>query len=324
MAAGRIDCTMSGTARQRTDLPYIVGISNAIREVIRLVDTVASSDCCVLIEGESGTGKELVARRLCAGSRRGNRPFIPVNCAGVSETLFESQFFGHVRGAFTGAEQNMLGLVRTAEGGTLFLDEVGEIPLNLQPKLLRVIQQQEVMPVGKPIPIQVDTRFVAGTNRNLKQLVDQGKFRQDLYYRLNIVRIVVPALRARSEDVPVLLDHFSAMYAKRYRCEEIAIDRNVRSVLTAYDWPGNVRELEAWIERLYATGLQAEILTEMLLSESAGSPDLSAEPQSLEQVERQAIVQAMEHAGFNQRKAARMLQVHRATLARKLKKHDLS
>ena len=315
---------MSGTTRQSRDLPVIVGISNAIGEVIDLVDTVAVSDCCVLIEGESGTGKELVARRLYAGSRRSGRPFIPVNCAGISETLFESQFFGHIRGAFTGAEQDMLGLVRTAEGGTLFLDEVGEIPLNLQPKLLRVIQEQEVMPVGKPIPIRVDTRFIAGTNRNLRQLVDEGRFRQDLYYRLNIVRIRVPSLHERSEDVSVLLDHFSSLYAKRYRCEEIAIGQDVRSTLTGYDWPGNVRELEAWVERLYATGLPGELLVEMLLSESGESPHLSAEPQTLKQVERQAIVQAMQCAGSNQRKAARMLQVHRATLARKLKKHDLS
>ena len=315
---------MSGTARHGTDLPDIVGSSTAICNVVKLVDTVAPSDCCVLIEGESGTGKELFARRLAGASHRRNRPFLPVNCAGISESLFESQFFGHVRGAFTGAEQNMLGLVRTAEGGTLFLDEVGEIPLNLQPKLLRVIQQREVMPVGKPMPIRVDTRFVAGTNRNLKELVDLGQFRQDLYYRLNIVRVKVPSLCERSEDVPLLLDHFSSLYAERYGCEKIVIGREVRSVLTAYDWPGNVRELESWVERLYATGLHSEILAEMLLSESGEVANFDAEPRTLEQVERQAIVQAMEHAGFNQRKAARTLQVHRATLARKLKKHNLS
>ncbi len=316
---------MSGSTRQRMDLPNIVGVSSAIRDVIKLVDTVASSDCCVLIEGDSGTGKELVARRLCAGSRRKDQAFIPVNCAGISESLFESQFFGHVRGAFTGAEQNMLGLVRTADGGTLFLDEVGEIPLNLQPKLLRVIQDQEVMPVGKPVPIHVDTRFIAGTNRNLRDLVKQDKFRRDLYYRLNIVRIRVPCLCERGEDVPLLLDHFSSVYAQRYDCEEIEIDGEIRSLLAGYTWPGNVRELAAWVERLYATGLEAEILVAMLLDESeTPGAFASAEPQSLKQVERQAIVQAMQHADFNQRKAARILQVHRATLARKLKKHDLS
>ena len=189
-------------------------------EVLRLVDSVAPSDCCVLIEGESGTGKELIARRLCAKSRRRNQPFIPVNCAGISQSLFESQFFGHVRGAFTGAEQSMLGMVRSADGGTLFLDEVAEIPLNVQPKLLRVIQQQEVMPVGHPIPVKTDTRFIAGTNRNLREMVNRGEFRQDLYYRLNIVRVVVPPLRERSEDILVLLDHFTALYARHYKCRK--------------------------------------------------------------------------------------------------------
>jgi transcriptional regulator with GAF, ATPase, and Fis domain len=306
-------------------LPQIVGVSRAIREVVGLVDAVAPSDCCVLIEGESGTGKELVARRLCAGSRRKDRPFIPVNCAGISESLFESQFFGHVRGAFTGAEQDMLGLVRTADGGTLFLDEIGEIPLNLQPKLLRVIQDQEVMPVGKPRPVVVDTRFIAGTNRRLRGLVDAGKFRQDLYYRLNIVRIEMPPLRDRPEDVAVLLDHFSGVYARRHTCAPIAIEREVRGLLARHCWPGNVRELAAWVERLYVTRLEPQALAHALLNEWLPPATASSSaPQSLEQVERQAIIQALEHSQYNQRKAARLLQVHRATLARKLKRHKLA
>ena len=315
---------MSGTVGHVVSIPKIVGSSNAIREVIELVDKVASSDCCVLIEGESGTGKELVARRLCAKSRRVDHPFIPVNCAGISESLFESQFFGHVRGAFTGAEQDMLGLVRTASGGTLFLDEVGDIPLNLQPKLLRVLQDQEVMPVGKPIPVNVDTRFIAGSHRNLRALVDSGLFREDLYYRLNIVRIQIPPLRERNEDVPALLNFFSSYYTERYRCEEIAIGKQIRSLLTEYMWPGNVRELAAWVERLYATGLNPKTLADMLFSEGRANGALTeARPQSLKQAERQAIIHAMEHAGHNQRKAARVLKVHRSTLARKLKDHDL-
>lgn len=316
---------MGQVASHQPHLPEIVGVSRAIRKVVDLVDTVASSDCCVLIEGDSGTGKELLARRLWARSPRRTHPFIPVNCAGVSESLFESQFFGHVRGAFTGAEQNMLGLVRTADGGTVFLDEIGEIPLNLQSKLLRVIQEQEVMPVGKPIPVRVDTRFIAGTNRHLRGLVEQGRFRRDLYYRLNIVRIEVPPLRERTEDVPVLLDHFSALFARHYKRNPVGIDPEVRLLLMGYSWPGNVRELAAWVERLYVTGLEPEILVSMLLSETSPPEDhVPAEPRSLKDVERQAIVNAMEHADFNQRKAARMLQVHRATLARKLKKHDLT
>jgi len=316
---------MSGTVRHPDEGPPIVGVSHALRDVIRLADAVAPSDCCVLIEGESGTGKELVARRLCVKSRRNHEPFIPVNCAGISETLFESQFFGHVRGAFTGAEQNMLGLVRTAHGGTLFLDEVSDIPFSLQPKLLRVLQEQEVMPVGKPIPVKVDTRFIAGTNRNLQELVREGKFRQDLFYRLNIVRIVVPPLRDRTEDIPVLLDYYSSLFAEHYEREKVPLGAEVRAALMEYPWPGNVRELASWMERLYVTGLEAETLIEMLVSEAdplAVFP--SADALSLKQAERWAIVQAMERANFNQRKAARVLQVHRATLARKLKRHNLT
>ena len=218
----------------------------------------------------------------------------------------------------------MLGLVRTADHGTVFLDEIGEIPLNLQSKLLRVIQEQEVMPVGKPVPVHIDTRFIAGTNRNLRELVDQGRFRRDLYYRLNIVRIEVPPLRDRTEDVPVLLEHFSSLFARHYKRRQVDIDSDVRSMLAAYSWPGNVRELAAWVERLYVTGLEPATLVDMLLSETGSHVTLpSGEPQSLKDVERQAIVHAMERADFNQRKAARMLQVHRATLARKLKKHEL-
>jgi two-component system, NtrC family, response regulator HydG len=306
--------------------PLIVGVSQAICDVLRLVDTVATSDCCVLIEGESGTGKELIARRLCAKSHRWDKPLIPVNCAGISPALFESQFFGHVRGAFTGAEQNMLGLVRAADGGTLFLDEVAEIPLNLQPKLLRVIQEQEVMAVGNPISTKVDTRFIAGTNRNLRDWVARGEFRQDLFYRLNVVRVVIPPLRDRPEDIPVLLDHFDAWYSKHYTRPQVVIGPAVRNILMSYDWPGNVRELAAWVERLYALGLEPEVLMEMLLVEAGPQHNASphGEPVSLDQAERRAIVQAMDVSDSNQRRAAKLLEIHRATLARKLRKHKLT
>jgi len=316
---------MCGTVGHRVEVPTIVGISRAIRDVVKLADSVAPSDCCVLLEGESGTGKELIARRIWAKSPRRSRPFIPVNCAGITASLFESQFFGHVRGAFTGAEQDMLGVIRTADRGTVFLDEVSEIPLPLQPKLLRVLQEQEVMPVGKPVPVKVDTRFIAGTNRNLQQMVRDGQFRRDLYYRLNIVRIVIPPLRERTEDVPVLLEHFSALFAQHYRRPEAPIPAEVRAMLLKYPWPGNVRELAAWVERLYVTGLDPKVLAELLLKE--GSAEFFPPPgesMTLKQAERWAIVQALERAEHNQRKAARLLQIHRATLARKLKRHNLT
>jgi DNA-binding NtrC family response regulator len=315
---------MSALKVTATGVPIIVGVSKAIRDVLQLVDQVAAADCCVLIEGESGTGKELVARRLYARSLRADRPFIPVNCAGVSESLFESQFFGHVRGAFTGAEQTMLGVIRTAEGGTVFLDEICEFPMSLQPKLLRVLQEQEVMPVGRPVPVKVDARFLAGSNRNLSEMVRAGTFRRDLYHRLNIVRIPLPALRERPEDISPLLDHFLLVAADRYQRPPVTLSAQVRSLLSGYTWPGNIRELAAWVERLYVTGLSPEVLLDMLLGESSPADTLlSAGQMTLKQAERQAIVQAMEHSNFNQRKAARMLQVHRATLARKLRSHKL-
>jgi DNA-binding NtrC family response regulator len=305
-------------------VPIIVGVSQAIRDVLHLVDQVAATDCCVLIEGESGTGKELIARRLFAKSHRADRPFIPVNCAGVNESLFESQFFGHVRGAFTGAEQTMLGVIRTADGGTVFLDEICEFPLALQPKLLRVLQEREVMPVGKPAPVKFDTRFLAGSNQNLAEMVRDGKFRRDLYHRLNIVRIQLPSLRERPEDINPLLDHYLLIAADRYQRPPVVLPPAVRSLLTGYAWPGNIRELSAWVERLYVTGLSPEVLLDMLLGESSNNGQIhSAGQMTLKQAERQVIVQAMESANFNQRKAARMLQVHRATLARKLRSHKL-
>ena len=307
-----------------TGVPIIVGVSQAIRDVLQLVDQVAATECCVLIEGESGTGKELIARRLFAKSRRANQPFIPVNCAGISESLFESQFFGHVRGAFTGAEQTMLGVFRTADGGTVFLDEICEFPLCLQPKLLRVLQEREVMPVGKPVPVKVDTRFLAGSNQNLAEMVRLGTFRRDLYHRLNIVRVHLPALRERPEDISPLLDHYLLVVADRYQTTPVVLPPQVRAILTTYGWPGNIRELSAWVERLYVTGLSPELLLDMLMGEATQTGISSSDGHlTLKQAERQAIVHAMEHANFNQRKAARMLQVHRATLARKLRSHKL-
>jgi two-component system response regulator HydG len=303
----------------------LVGVSRAFREVIHLVDTVARSACGVLIEGESGVGKELVARRLHAMSGRSEGPFIPVNCASVSETLFDSQFFGHVRGAFTGAVQTMLGLVRSADGGTLFMDEVGEIPINLQPKLLRVLQEGEVMPVGAAQPVQVNTRFIAATNRGLSHEVQEGRFRKDLFYRLNVVNIPVPPLRDRVEDIPVLLDHFLTQHADRYQMPAIELEQSIRCQLCEYSWPGNVRELACWVERLYATGLSPAALVASLLLDADSSPSCQhPEPMSLAQAEKRAIQLALQSTGNNSQDAARLLEIHKTTLYRKLKEYSLA
>ncbi len=316
---------MNGAIPRQDRARPLAGVSRPIHEIIQLVDAVAPSDCNVLIEGESGVGKELVARRLHTMSNRSAGPFIPVNCASVSETLFDSQFFGHVRGAFTGAVQTMLGLVRSADGGTLFMDEVGEIPLNLQPKLLRVLQNGEVMPVGATEPVQVSTRFVATTNRDLRQEVQEGRFRKDLFYRLNVVSILVPPLRDRPEDVPVLLDHFLSEQALRYQTPVIDVEPAVRRQLYDYSWPGNVRELDCWVERLYAMRLSPAYLAASLLRD-VGSAPFRQHPESmnLAQAEKRAIQQAMQSARNNHQEAARLLEIHKSTLYRKLKEYSLA
>jgi len=311
----------------QTASPFLVGRSEAIRHVMDLVETVAQSDCCVVIEGESGTGKELVARRLHSAGTRRDGPFIPVNCAGVSETLFESQFFGHVRGAFTGAEEAMLGLIRSAEGGVLFMDEIGEVPFSVQPKLLRALQDGEVMPVGTATPLATNARFIAATNRDLYQEVVDGRFREDLFYRLNVVKVYLPPLRDRPEDVDPLLDHFLGKCAKRYARPPASVPSEVRRKLAGYRWPGNVRELANWVERLFATKLDPGTLVAALLAQTdrrrQGS-DSRGPVVSLAEAERRAVRAAMEAVGGSLKDAARLLQVHRSTLSRKLRDYDMA
>ncbi len=306
------------------DVPTLLGVSDGMKRAVALIDTVAVSDCCVLIEGETGTGKELAARRLHAKSPRRDKPFIPVNCAGISETLFDSQFFGHVRGAFTGAEQSMLGLVRSAEGGTLFLDEISEIPLNLQAKLLRTLQDGEVMPVGTASPVRIETRFIAATNRNLADDVRQGSFRSDLYYRLNVIHICLPPLRERVEDIHVLLDHFLSEHADRRGSANISVSAEVRRELAAYPWLGNVRELMSWVDRLHVTGLPPEFLIASLFAEAEKlGPGRSRLP-TLQDAERSAIAVALEACDNNRTAAADVLGIHRGTLLRKISQHGLA
>ena len=307
----------------------MVGDSSSMRHIRELVDRVCHSGCPVLIEGESGTGKELIAHRLHHLSERSGQPFIPVNCAGVSESLFESQFFGHVRGAFTGAQQEMLGLIRAADGGTLFMDEVGEIPLHLQAKLLRVFQDGEVMPVGATAPSRVDTRFIAATNRNLEQEVMAGRFRKDLYYRLNIVRVHIPPLRERPDDIEPLVSHYLAVFAEKYQRPAIHLGDLVRRRLLEYPWPGNVRELAAWIERLYALGLPPEILIGSLVEEASEDDQIRRDSRpgsrvmTLQEAEQLAIRTALEHTGRRMQDAADLLDIHRTTLYRKMRQHDI-
>jgi len=291
----------------------------------------------VLLEGESGTGKELIARRIHERSGRANGPFIPVNCPAISDTLFESQFYGHVKGAFTGASTDTLGVVRSAAGGTLMLDEVGELPLHLQPKLLRLLQEHEVTPVGQSRPIPVDTRFVAATNCCLASAVSEGDFRSDLYHRLNIVRIQVPPLRDRPEDVEPLLDYYLHYYAELYCMPPRHLGHALRRMLVEYPWPGNVRELCAYVERLYAANLPPMPPMVVSLSEQYGdhrpvkpppadrmpAEDMTPVCCTLAEAEAMAIRKALEATGFNRSAAARVLNIHRSTLLRKIRDYGM-
>jgi len=308
----------------------LIGVSSMFRAILDVVDAVADKDCPVLIEGESGTGKELVARRIHARSGRSNGPFIPVNCPATTETLFESQFYGHVKGAFTGADSSTLGVVRAAEGGTLLLDEVGELPLHLQPKLLRLLQEREITPVGASMPIPVNTRFIASTNRSLAKAVQDGIFRSDLYHRLNIVRVEIPPLRTRPEDIGPIVDHYLRHYAIEYNAPQIHLPGSLRRSLNEHSWPGNIRELCGYIERLYATGQpptppSASAWQDGYISARSASTDqppaaaAPPPPTTLADAEAQAIEQALQAAGYNRTAAAKILNIHRSTLIRKLR-----
>ncbi|RMG02228.1 MAG: sigma-54-dependent Fis family transcriptional regulator, partial [Acidobacteria bacterium] len=249
---------------KRYSFSEIIGTSESLQSVFRLVEKIAATNSTVLIQGESGTGKELIARAIHHNSLRADKPFIAVNCGALPETLLESELFGYVRGAFTDAKSDRKGLFRSAEGGTIFLDEVSEMPPSLQVKLLRALQEHEVTPVGSNIPIKFDARIIAATNKNLEDEVKSGRFREDLFYRLSVIEINLPPLRERKEDIPLLVRHFIKKISKQQGVPEKKIPRDVMLALTAYNWPGNVRELENAIERAFILSQSEQIELECL------------------------------------------------------------
>src|SRR5882724_6009220 len=307
----------------------IVGNSPSIRTVVDRAIHVAKATADVLVQAESGTGKEMLARLIHQHSNRANGPFIAVNCIGFPETLLESELFGYVRGAFTGATATRQGRFEMANGGTLLLDEIGELPLNLQPKLLRVLQERQVDRLGDTRSIHIDVRVVATTNRNLMDLVKEGKFRSDLYYRLNVVPLRLPPLRERGEDIPELAEHFLRKYAVSGQRPKLSPDMLVR--LCQYDWPGNIRELENFMRRLLAMStssvLGIELLEETELAQIEHAPPMAAvaaapEPgMSLRAVERQLLESTLKANGGNRSRTAEMLGISVRTVRNKINEY---
>jgi two-component system response regulator AtoC len=310
----------------RYGLEGLVGRSPEIVAVYKQVARLAPLDTTVLIQGETGTGKELVARAIHQASPRAARPLVVVDCTALPDALFESELFGHERGAFTGAAIARRGLLETADGSTCLLDEVGELPRGLQAKLLRVLQERTLRRVGGNEEIPVDVRILAATNRDLRKLVEDGVFREDLYYRLNVVTIPVPPLRERVGDVAVLAEHFLTKYAEAARRPVTGFAREALALLEAYAWPGNVRELEHAIERTLALASSVLVLPEDLPAEvrqaGAARPPLPPSRLTLEEMKRWYVAQTVEEAGGNKARAAELLGIDRRTLYRILAREE--
>jgi transcriptional regulator with PAS, ATPase and Fis domain len=298
-----------------------------MRPVVETIAMVRGQRSNVLIYGESGTGKEVVARAIHGGGTPLETPFVAVNCGGIPEGLLESQLFGHRRGAFTGAVSDAPGLFQAAHGGTLFLDEIADMPIPLQTKLLRAVQDREVLPVGATAPVKIDVRLIAATNRPLDRALADGRLRQDLFYRLAVVPILLPPLRERPEDIAALTAHFSAVLAGRTGKGEKIFSPAAQACLTAYAWPGNVRELQNLVERLYVTVPETLIDAPRIMTQ-LGVPRISSVTTSgaiptLDEVERRHIRQVLAIADGNKCEAARLLDIDRHRLQRKMSKYGL-
>jgi DNA-binding NtrC family response regulator len=299
----------------------LIGASPLLEKVRDTITKVAPTDTIVLIQGESGTGKERVASAIHQLSLRNKGPFVPINCAAIPSELIESELFGHQKGAFSGATTDSRGLFRSAEKGTLLLDEVGELPLQLQPKLLRVLQEKEVRPVGGSQVHKVDVRVIAATNQNLEAAVQAGKFRQDLFFRLNVVRIEPPPLRKMKETIPALVMHFIRTLNHRFARQVLSVTPEAMSALRAYDFPGNVRELQNILERAYALGANGQIGAADL--PSLGTHTAHSQTRTLEDLERELISETLHLHGGDKEKTAGALEMSQRTLYRRLRKLGL-
>ncbi len=300
----------------------IVGQSVAMKHVFDAIETVAPTDATVLVTGESGTGKELVARAVHAGSPRRFHPLVVIHCGALTETLLESELFGHEKGAFTGAQYRKKGKFEIAEGGSVFLDEIGDISLKTQTDLLRVLQEREIVRVGGNQTIKVDFRVIAATNKNLEQLIEEGKFRPDLYYRLNVFHIEIPPLRERREDIPLLVNYFVRKFSAEMNKKITSVSPAAMNGLQQYNWPGNVRELENAVERAMVVAQEPELREQdFTLKTRNGTGVAIGDVRSLEDVERTHILRVLDECGGNQTRSAEVLGIDRVTLHHKLKKY---
>lgn len=316
--------------KKSSDLKTIIGKSDEIQQVFNLVDKVADTDSTILIGGESGTGKELIARAIHFRSNRANNPFVSINCGALPENLLESELFGHVKGSFTGAIRDKDGLFKVAQGGTFFLDEVGETSPTIQVKLLRVLQEREIIPVGGTNPIKVDVRLIAATNADLEKAVHQERFRADLYYRLNVIPVFLPPLRRRKDDIPLLVNHFLAKFNEGLKPEaQKAIAEDAMEVLINYSWPGNVRELENVIERAViledSREIQVDSLPDKIRSRDRGSQRLITERAqvTLEELEKEYLIKVLEDTNWQKKRASTILGINASTLYRKIQRYGL-
>ena len=310
----RLKETVSAVVRP----PDLVGQGGAMQKVFHAIETVGPTEATVLIAGESGTGKELVARAIHHASPRRYNPLVAIHCGALTETLLESELFGHEKGAFTGAQYRKKGKFEIAEGGTVFLDEIGDISLKTQTDLLRVLQEREITRVGGNRPIKADFRCVAATNKNLETLIEEGKFRPDLFYRLNVFRIELPPLRDRREDIPSLVDHFMRKFAMAMNKKITRVAPTAMMLLQQYPWPGNVRELENAVERAMVVAEEPELTDQdftLKLHTTEG------EARTLEEIEKIHILRVLEETGGNKTRAAAILDIDRVTLHNKLKKY---
>src|SRR5271165_4634439 len=311
----------------------VVGNSVAMHSVVARLRQIAPTSASVLITGESGTGKELVAKALHVNSPRRNKPFVPLNCAELSENILESELFGHVKGAFTGADRDRIGRFQYANGGTLFMDEIGDIPTPIQIKLLRVLETGQIVRVGTNDPIKVNVRLISATNIDLSGAIAEGKFRQDLYHRLKVVSVKLPPLRERRDDIPLLIEHFLKEFAALHQKPIVTITPAVRKVLTSYSWPGNVRELKNTIESMVVVDVDNKLdmddltedlqsATEIRMSDGARGVD-SLVGKSIEEIEKYYIAETLKLTNGNREETAKLLGIGERTLYRKLKEYQL-